>query len=214
MKIIIVGDGKVGYTLSENLSKEGHDITIIDNQKHVLKKSVDSLDVIAIKGNGASYAVQKSAGINEADLLIAATSTDEVNMVCCLIAKKLGAKHTIARIRNPEYNEQLKMMKQEMGLSMIVNPELAAAMEISRLVSFPSAINIGSFSDGRVSLIEYRIEEGTPLAGKALSNLQLKYTSRILICAVNREGKIHIPRGDFVIEAGNVYLSLSVGCAD
>ncbi len=203
MKIIIVGDGKVGYTLSENLSKEGHDITIIDNQKHVLKKSIDSLDVIAIKGNGASYAVQKNAGISDADLLIAATSTDEVNMICCLIAKKLGAKHTIARIRNPEYNEQLKMMKQEMGLSMVVNPELATAIEISRLVSFPSAINIGTFADGKVSLIEYRIEAGNPLVGKAISTLKERYTSRIIICAVNRGSDIHIPKGDFVIAAGD-----------
>lgn len=208
MKIIIVGDGKVGYTLSDNLSREGHDITIIDNQEHVLKKSTDSLDVIAIKGNGASYAVQESAGISEADLLIAATSTDEVNMICCLIGKKLGAKHTIARIRNPEYNEQLKMMKQEMGLSMVVNPELAAAIEISRLVSFPSAISIGTFADGKVSLIEYRIESGNPLVGKAISTLKEKYTSRIIICAINRGSEIFIPKGDFVIAVGdNIHIA-------
>ena len=150
MKIIIVGDGKVGFALSESLSKEGHDITIIDNRTDVLKKSVDSLDVIAIRGNGASSAVQRQAGVADADLLIAATSMDEVNMVCCFVAKKLGARHTIARIRNPEYNEQLKMMQQEMGLSMVVNPELAAATEIARLISFPSALNIGTFAKGKV----------------------------------------------------------------
>jgi len=203
MKIIIVGDGKVGYTLSENLSKEGHDITIIDNQNQVLKKSVESLDVNAIRGNGASYAVQSEAGAADADLLIAATSMDEVNMICCLIAKKLGAKHTIARIRNPEYKEQLDLMKDEMGLSMVVNPELAAATEILRLVSFPSAINIGTFAESRVSLIEYKVEAGNPLAGRALSSLQSPAALKILICAVTRGQDIHIPNGDFIIQAGD-----------
>lgn len=208
MKIIIVGDGKVGYALSESLSKEGHDITIIDNQTHVLKKSVESLDVIAIKGNGASSAVQQQAGVADADLLIAATSMDEVNMICCFVAKKLGARHTIARIRNPEYNEQLKMMQQEMGLSMVVNPEQASAIEIARLISFPSAINIGTFAKGKVSMIEFRVEDDCPLAGKPLNTLQGRFSSQIIISAVNRGDDMFIPKGDFVIEAGdNVYIA-------
>lgn len=208
MKIIIVGDGKVGYTLSENLSREGHDITIIDNQKHVLKKSIEALDVIAITGNGASYAIQNEAGVSSADLLIAATSMDEVNMICCLIAKKLGAKNTIARIRNPEYNEQLSLMKEEMGLSMVVNPELAAATEIFRLISFPSAISIGTFSKSKVFLIEYKVEEGNPLAGTAISGLHGKQSSKILICAVARGQEIYIPKGNFVIQAGdNIHIA-------
>ena len=208
MKIIIVGDGKVGYTLSENLSREGHDITIIDNQRHVLKKSIEALDVIAITGNGASYAVQHEAGVSSADLLIAATSMDEVNMLCCLIAKKLGAKNTIARIRNPEYNEQLQLMKEEMGLSMVVNPELASATEIFRLISFPSAISIGTFSKSKVFLIEYKVEAGNPLAGKAIGELQGKHSSKILICAVARGQDTYIPNGDFVIQAGdNIHLA-------
>ena len=208
MKIIIVGDGKVGYALSESLSREGHDITIIDNQTHVLKKSVDSLDVIAIKGNGASSVVQQQAGVGDADLLIAATSMDEVNMICCLVAKKLGARHTIARIRNPEYNEQLKLMQQDMGLSMVVNPELAAATEIARLISFPSATNVGTFAKGKVSLIEFKVEEGSPLTGKPLFALQGRVSSKIIICAVSRDNEMFIPNGDFVIHPGdNVYIA-------
>ncbi|NLT98105.1 MAG: Trk system potassium transporter TrkA, partial [Christensenellaceae bacterium] len=208
MKIIIVGDGKVGFALSESLSKEGHDITIIDNRTDVLKKSVESLDVIAIRGNGASSAVQKQAGVADADLLIAATSMDEVNMICCLVAKKLGARHTIARIRNPEYNEQLKMMQQEMGLSMVVNPELAAATEIARLISFPSALNIGTFAKGKVSMIEFKVSEDSPLVNRPLPTLQGHFASRIIISAVTRGAELFIPKGNFVIEAGdNVYIT-------
>jgi len=208
MKIIIVGDGKVGFALSESLSKEGHDITIIDNRTDVLKKSVDSLDVIAIRGNGASSAVQRQAGVADADLLIAATSMDEVNMVCCFVAKKLGARHTIARIRNPEYNEQLKLMQQEMGLSMVVNPELAAATEIARLISFPSALNIGTFAKGKVSMIEFRVSQDSPLVNKPLHALQGHFASQIIISAVNRGAELFIPKGDFVVEAGdNVYIT-------
>ncbi|MGI5877509.1 MAG: Trk system potassium transporter TrkA [Christensenellales bacterium] len=200
MKIIIVGDGKVGFTVSENLSREGHDVTIIDNRDDVLQKSIESQDIIAIKGNGASYAVLKKAGIESADLLIAATSMDEVNMVCCLVGKRLGAKHTIARIRNPEYIEQMIMMEEELGLSMIVNPELAAAEEIARLVSFPSAISIGSFVEGNVYLVEIRVHRDNPMVGKSVSIVHGKYASDVLICTVMRGAKAYIPKGDFIIK--------------
>lgn len=203
MKIIIVGDGKVGFTLSEHLSREGHDITIIDNRNDVLQKTIESLDVITIRGNGASSSVLKKAEVNKADLLIAATSSDEVNMICCLMGKKLGVKKTIARIRNPEYSEQLAMMENEMGLSMVVNPELATAMEISHLISFPSAINIGIFADDRVYLIEFKVKADNPMAGLSISAIQEKYSSNILICAVYRDSRIYIPNGDFIIKAGD-----------
>ncbi len=203
MKIIIVGDGKVGFTLSEHLSREGHDITIIDSRDDVLQKTIESLDVITIRGNGASIKVLNKAQAKNADLLIAATSSDEVNMICCLMGKKIGVKKTIARIRNPEYSEQLALMKDEMALSMIVNPELATAMDISHLISFPSAINIGIFADDRVYLIEFKVDDYSPIAGMSISAIQEKYKSDILICAVYREAQIYIPNGDFVIKEGD-----------
>lgn len=201
MKIIIVGDGKVGFALSENLSREGHDVTIIDNKNDVLQRSIESLDVFTIKGNGASASVLKSAGIDKADLLIAATSMDEVNMICCLMAKKLGADRTIARIRNPEYSEQLKMFESEMGLSMIVNPEFASAREIARLVSFPSALSLGTFADDRVYMVEFKVHGGNPIVGRPLSSMPELCSSQILVSAVNRGSDVYIPGGDFVIEA-------------
>ncbi len=208
MKIIVAGDGKVGFTLSEHLSREGHDITIIDNRKDVLQKTIESLDVITIKGNAASVCVLEKAGAGEADLLIAATSTDELNMLCCLLAKKLGIQNTIARIRNPEYSEQLFMMKDEMGLSMVVNPELTAAMEISHLISFPSAINVGVFADDRVYLVEYIVRAENPLAGQTVSKIHQDYSSDVLICGVYRGAEIFIPKGDFVIEVNDhIYIT-------
>lgn len=208
MKIIVAGDGKVGFTLSEHLSREGHDITIIDNRKDVLQKTIEALDVITIKGNGASVSVLEKAGAKEADLLIAATSTDELNMLCCLLAKKLGVKNTIARIRNPEYNEQLYMMKDDMGLSMVVNPEQTAAMEISHLIYFPSAINVGVFADRRVYLVEYKVQPDNPLAGETVSRIHQDFAEDVLICAVNRGQETFIPKGDFVIEADDhIYMA-------
>lgn len=208
MKIIIVGDGKVGYTLSDHLSREGHDITVIDNKSDVLQKSLESLDVFTIKGNGASFSVLKEAGVSEADLLIAATSTDEVNMLCCLFASRLGAKHTIARMRDPEYNEQLEAMKEEMGLSMIVNPEQATADEIFRLISFPYAISIGTFADGKISVVEYKIHADNPVTGLSIAKIMQKHYADIIICAVKRDGRINIPDGSFVLQDGD-YVHIS-----
>jgi trk system potassium uptake protein TrkA len=202
MKIIIVGDGKVGYTLSDNLSREGHDITIIDNRNDVLQRSLESLDVFTIKGNGTSASVLKQAGVAKADLLIAATSMDEVNILCCLMGRKLGAERTIARIRNPEYREQLNMFEKEMGLSMAVNPEFASAKEIARLVSFPSAMSVGTFADDRVFMAEFRIEEDNLLAGKPVSSLH-DMKMDILIGVVDRQHEAFIPNGDFVLNRGD-----------
>ncbi len=203
MKIVIAGDGKIGFTLSEHLSREGHDITIVDNRKDVLQRTVEFLDVITIKGNGASVRVLQQAGVKDADLFIAATSTDELNMLSCVLAKKLGAPNTIARIRNPEYSEQLCMMKDEMGLSMVVNPELAAAMEISHIISFPSALNVGVFADDRVYLVEYKIQLDNSLTGQTISKIHQDYSKDVLICAVFRDKEIFIPNGDFVIQAND-----------
>ena len=203
MKIVIVGDGKVGFTLSQQLAKEGHDIVIIDNNETVLNNSSNTLDVNCIKGNGANYKIQEKAGVQEADLMIAVTSRDELNIICCLIAKKLGAKHTIARVRNPEYSDEMSFIKDELGLSMAVNPEAAAAAEIARILQFPSAIKIDSFSRGKVELAEFKVMPNSPLDGMAIHTLYYKYKIRILICAVQRKGAVFIPNGDFRLQEGD-----------
>lgn len=199
MKIIIVGNGKVGFTLAEQLSKEDHDITVIDTKEAEVRRASDMLDVMAVKGNGVSTAVLREAGAENADVLVAATNMDEVNMVCCLTAKKLGVKYTIARIRNPEYNSTLEELKRDMSINMTINPEYATAIEISRLLRFPSAANIETFCRGRVELMGFRLMEGDFMVGKPLSGLssQVKKLS-ILFCAVDRRGEVIIPNGSFV----------------
>lgn len=203
MNIVVVGDGKVGYTLTEQLSREGHDMVVIDNSSKALSNSTNALDVIGIHGNGVSYQVQKEAGVDKADLLIAATSSDEINMLCCMVAKKLGAKNTIARVRNPEYAMQMVFLKEELGLSLVINPEQAAAAEISRILRFPSALKVDTFARGRVELVEYKLREGTPLDGLPLYALSRKYRFKILICAVQRGAEVYIPTGDFILRTGD-----------
>ncbi len=203
MNIVIVGDGKVGHALAEQLSSEGHDIVVIDNSPDRLKNSDTRLDVIAVQGNGVNYSVQLEAGVPKADLLVAATPSDECNMLCCLVAHKLGAKHTIARVRNPEYTQQLVLLREDLGLSMAVNPELATSKEISRILAFPSATKIETFCKGRVELCEFTIPKNSPLHGLVLSSLYGKYRLKVLICTVQRNGKVYIPQGDFILQAGD-----------
>lgn len=203
MNIVIVGDGKVGFTLADHLGKEGHDITIIDNRLHTLNETVEQLDVMGVHGNGASMDIQIEAGVAGADLLIAATSADELNMLCCLIAKNLGAKHTIARVRNPEYRTQLQMLQEQFGLSMVINPELETAREISRVIRFPNAVKVETFSKGRVELVEFRLHENMTLVGQKLLDLPKITDSKVLICAVERGGEVIIPSGSFMPKAGD-----------
>ena len=203
MKIVIVGDGKVGQALTGRLAEEGHDVVVIDSSPKALRTSVEIHDVMGVNGNGASYAVQKEAGVGEADLLIAATSGDELNLLCCMLAKKLGARHTIARVRNPDYADQLVLMKEELGLSMTVNPELAAAREIARMLRFPSALKLDSFARGQVELVEIKVKADSPLLGQALYALSSRLGIRILICAVRRGEEVYIPTGDFVLQEGD-----------
>lgn len=203
MNVVIVGDGKVGGTIARQLSGEGHDIIVIDNNAAVLTNAVNTMDIISVEGNGASVDVQRRAGVPHADLLIAATSADEVNMLACLVGKKLGAEHTIARVRNPEYLEQITMLKDELGLSMTVNPEMAAAEEISRLLRFPSALKIEPFARGKVELVELKIPEHSVLNGMPLWAIYKEFQVKVLVCAVQREGKVYIPGGDFVLQAGD-----------
>ncbi len=204
MKIVIVGTGKVGFSLAEQLLHEKHDITIVDTQDNALRRATDALDIMSIKGNGVSTATLREAGAGDADLLVAATNSDEVNMVCCLTAKHLGAKYTIARIRNPEYNLGLHELKKNMGIDMVINPENATAVEISRLLRFPSAANIETFCRGRVELMGFRLQEGDFLVDQPLNALsaQVKQLS-LLVCAVDRNGEVTIPNGSFIPHAGD-----------
>jgi len=211
MKIVIVGDGKVGFALASQLSAEGHDITVIDNDAETLRRSIESLDVIGIRGNGASYPVQIEAGVPNTDLLIAATSGDELNILCCMLAKKLGAKHTIARIRNPEYSDYLSFMKDELGLSMVINPERAAAREIMRIINFPSAISIWSLAKGRVEIVECRIMPGSLLIGQKIFDIKEKYRLDILICVLEQNGHVSIPkRDDIFMQDDKIHVTGSI----
>ena len=171
MQIIIVGCGNVGATLTEQLSKEGHNITVIDVDGQRVEAVANQFDVMGVAGNGASFSVQNEAGIAEADLMIAVTTSDELNMLSCLIARKAGGCSTIARIRNPIYNKEIAFIKKELGLSMVINPEYAAACEIARLLKFPSAIKVDTFAKGRVELLKCKINEGSVLHGRPLTYL-------------------------------------------
>lgn len=201
MKIIIIGDGKVGYSLAESLSKENNDVTIIDKDPEALKKASEFLDVMCIRGNGVSTSILMEAGVSAADLLIAATTSDEMNMVCCLTGKKLGADHTIARIRDPEYAGELSILKRDLGLDMVINPEQACANEIARVLSYPSAVNVESFSKGRVELVEIKVTAEMSIAGVKLQDIAGKVPSSVLIGAVQRADEVIIPKGNFQIMA-------------
>lgn len=203
MNIVVVGDGKVGYALSEQLSREGHDVTIIDNNLQALNQTMETLDVMGVHGNGATRQIQLEAGVQDAELLIAATSTDEVNMLCCLLAKTLGAENTIARIRNPEYMSQLHLLREQLGLSLAINPELATARAIARVIKFPPAVKVDTFAKGRVELIEFHPPENSPVIGRRLMDLPIRSDAKILICAVERGGEVSIPNGSFVVERGD-----------
>ena len=199
MKIVIVGNGKVGFSLAEHLVKESHDLTIVDMQEEPLRKASDILDIMSVKGNGVSSSTLKEAGAEYADLLVAATSSDEVNMVCCSTAKHLGAKCTIARIRNPEYTMGISELKKTMGIDMVINPENASATEIARWLRFPSAANIETFCRGRVELMGFRLQAKDFMVGKPLYALsdQVKKLS-LLFCAIERDSEVFIPDGAFV----------------
>ncbi len=203
MKIFIVGDGKVGFTIAKQLDKEGHDLTIIDNNPNVIENTMNLMDVDAIVGNGASYDTLKEAGIDEADLLIAATSADEVNIISCLMAKKMGVTNTIARIRTPEYVQSASVLKDELGLSLQVNPEKEAAREIMRAIRYSKYIHVSSFAKGRVEIATIKIREANPLIDMPIAKISRKYKANILFCMIKRGKETIIPNGDTIIKAGD-----------
>jgi trk system potassium uptake protein TrkA len=203
MKIIIVGCGKVGTTLAEQLDREGHDITLIDNKAASIHNVTDTLDVMGIVGNGSSYHVQTTAGVEKADLLIAVTGSDELNLLCCLIARQASNCQTIARVRNPQYNDEISYIKRGMGLSMIINPELETAIDISRLIRLPSAIKIDAFAKGKVELLKLQIPQESILNQVKIMDIPSRLRCKVLVCAVEREEEVFIPSGNFILQSGD-----------
>lgn len=201
MKIVVIGDGKVGRAIVQHTCKEGHEVVVIDKNPKVIEELVNTYDAGGICGNGACIDIQESAGVAKADLVVAATSRDEVNMLACLIAKKLGAKATIARVRSYEYNQNIELMKEALGIQMTINPELEAANEIMNIINFPEANRVDTFANGNVDLVELFIPENSPLIGLTLANISTKYQVRILVCAVQRGEEVFIPTGNFTFQA-------------
>ena len=201
MKIIVIGVGKVGLTLAQNLTTEAHNVVVVDKSEEKLRRCEDTLDVLCVHGNGATASTLMEAGVNRADILIATTASDETNMLCCLVGKKLGAKYTIARIRDPEYNNSLNLLQREMGIDLATNPERGTASEIARLLRFPFASNIDTFAKGRVEVVEFRAHENDAMVGLPLHqiNKKLRGVPQVLYAAVERGGQVFIPNGNFVI---------------
>lgn len=204
MKIIIVGCGKIGISIIENLLSDGHDIVTIDNNHTVSEDIGNMYDVMTITGNGADCEILNEAGVEKSDLFISTTASDETNMLSCFLAQKMGAKHTFARIRNPEYNDQsLSFIRQQLGLTASLNPEALAAQELFNILKFPAAINIEKFSGGNLQVLEFKLKAQSALDGLSLSELRQKYTSKFLICAVKRDSQTYIPDGNFVLKSGD-----------
>ena len=214
MKIIISGCGKIGATILESLVAEGHDIVAIDNNQSVIQEITNVYDVMGVCGNCFDCDVLEEAGISEAELFIAVAGSDESNMMSCFLARKLGAKHTIARIRNPEYNDKsLSILRHHFELSMSINPERLAAHEIFNILKFPSAVKIDSFSRRSFEMIEFRLKDDSVLDGLTLSGFRDKYKTQVLICCVLRDDEIFIPGGNFVLKSGDK-ISLAATHAD
>lgn len=208
MNIIIVGLGKVGQKLVQRLSREEeHNITAIDLRKSILEDVVNTYDVMGVVGSGASMEILSEAGIKSTDSLIAVTGSDELNLLTCLIARKLSGCNTIARVRNPEYKKEVQLFQEDLGLAMVINPEFTAAREIARLLRFPSAIQIDTFAKGRVEILKFKIPDGSPLSDLRVADIAQKLSCDILVCGVERREEAFIPGGDFVLRQGD-YISI------
>ena len=204
LNIIIVGGGKVGHTLTEQLVREGHDITVVDTDARVIADMTELFDIMGVVGNGASLSVLEDAGVDYADLIIAVTESDELNLLCCTIAKKAGGHlAAIARVCNPDYAEELAYLREQLGLSMIINPELEAATEIARMLSRPRAQSVSSFAKGQAELLSFKIPSGCVLCDKKIMELDAIFSFGYLVCAVERGGEVFIPGGPFVLQEGD-----------
>lgn len=202
--IIIVGCGKVGSTLIEQLSKEGHDITIIDKNAQKVQELTNLYDIMGIVGNGASYSTQMEAGIEETDLIIAVTDSDELNLLCCTVAKRVGNCAAIARVRTPDYSKEVNYLREKLGLAMIINPELEAAKEMARILYLPTTLEVNSFAHGQAELIKFKIPEGNVLDGVEIMSLGRSISTKVLICAVERDGEVYIPSGNTKLHKDDV----------
>ncbi|MBQ7950565.1 MAG: Trk system potassium transporter TrkA [Clostridia bacterium] len=208
MNIIIVGLGKVGQKLVERLSREEeHSITVVDLRRNILEDVVNSYDVMGVSGSGASLEILTEAGIGKTDILIAVTGSDELNLLTCMIARKLSGCNTIARVRNPEYKKEVQLFQEDLGLAMVINPEFTAAQEIARLLRFPSAIQIDTFAKGRVEILKFKIQKDSPLCNIQVADISQKLSCDILICGVERGDDAFIPGGDFVLRQDD-YISI------
>lgn len=203
MKIVIIGLGTIGRTILKALTNENHTITIIDENKEKIEDLIEKYDVFGVVGNGACMDIQKEAKVKDADLVVALTDSDELNIFACMVARKVGAKNTIARVRNPDYSKQIAEMKEDLGISMLVNPERDTANEIFNLINLPSIVQVEQFAKGRVLLVEIVVEKGSSLIGESLISLGKKLATKILICAVQRKDTVCIPTGNFTIEEGD-----------
>ncbi|MBQ4325116.1 MAG: NAD-binding protein, partial [Clostridia bacterium] len=203
MKIVIIGMGTIGTTVLGELLSESHDVTVIDQSKEIIEELIERFDVSGVVGNGANMEIQREAGVQDADLVISLTDSDELNIFACMVARKTGAESTIARVRNPDYSDQIAEMKDDLGISMLVNPEKDTADEIFNLINLPSIVQVEQFAKGRVLLVEIVAEAGCPLIGETLVSLGKKLSSRVLICAVERNGEVYIPSGNFAIAEGD-----------
>lgn len=204
LSIIIVGCGKVGSTLIEQLSKEGHDITIIDKNAQKVQELTNLYDIMGIVGNGASYSTQMEAGIEETDLIIAVTESDELNLLCCTVAKRVGNCAAIARVRTPDYSKEVNYLREKLGLAMIINPELEAAKEMARILYLPTTLEVNSFAHGQAELIKFKIPEGNVLDGVEIMSLGRSISTKVLICAVERDGAVYIPSGNTKLHKDDV----------
>ena len=203
MKIVIIGGGKVGTEIAHQLSNEEHDVVLIDNDRRVVKLLGETLDMLTIYGNGAGLEKQRQADVGGSDLLLAVTPQDELNMICCIIARKLGCKNTIARVRNPEYARQMYFIREELGLNMTVNPEWSTAREIFRLMQYPGFLKRDAFAKGRAEIVELEVKKGGALDGVSLFEMPKKLKVKVLVCAIQRGGNVIIPDGNFRLEAGD-----------
>lgn len=204
LNIIIVGCGKVGMTLIEQLSKEGHDITIIDKNAAKVQEMSNLYDIMGLVGNGASYSVQMEAGIENADLIIAVTASDELNLLCCTVAKQVGDCAAIARVRTPDYSKEAGYLREKLGLTMIINPELEASLETARILYLPTALEVNSFAHGQAEIVKFKIPKGNLLDGMTIATLGKSITNEILICAIEREGEVYIPGGNFQMAKADI----------
>ena len=204
MKILIVGLGKVGYAIAQQLDNENHDLTLVDANVEALRRAENAIDAMFVTGNGAGVGTLLQAGVRESDLVVAVTENDEVNLICCLMAKKLGAKRTIARIRNPEYFREAQVLRREIGLDLTINPEYAAAQEIARILRVPAAFSVESLARGLVELIGFQVMESDALCGKSLIEFSRKTSGKILLCAAKRGNQVIVPDGHFVPQSGDL----------